>query len=123
MTSRAVTSWRRHAIVAGIAVVTLSIAGVVPKPAAAAAVVFHMTAGVSANPVAGTARLVPAWWGGCFRCGGFGRFRRPFADRDDRPFFRRGFVARRRFFFRQPFFFPHPFAFGRFGGVRFGFFR
>lgn len=141
MTSRAVTGRPRPAIVAGAALLALSLGAASSRPAVAAPVAFHAAA--AAPAAAGKAHLVPVVWGrggGGFH-GGFGvhpfmrgRFDRDdrffhgrFGDRDDRffrrPFFfNRPFFARGRFFFHRPFFFPRPFVFGRFDGVRFGFF-
>jgi hypothetical protein len=140
MTSHAATRRSRQAIVAGVALLGLSMVSAPAKPASAAPLVFHASAATPSSSVAGSAHIVPVAWGrGGFRGGRFGVhpfMHRRFVDRDDRFFFRRGFFAGRRFnrpFFHRPFFarnrfffrgpfFPSPFVFGRVGGVRFGFF-
>lgn len=133
MTARAVTCWWQQAIAAGVALLTLSMVSVSVLPAVAAPVALPVTATAASGQSAGAARLIPVRWsgGGCFRCGAFGFHRaffrrRSFAGRRfffNRPFFfHRPFVVRRRFFSSRPFFFRRPFVFGRFGGVRFGFF-
>jgi len=143
MTSRAVNHRCRQAAVAGAVLLALPFAPLLLRPAMAAPVALH----APARPAAAAAHPLPAAWG---RGGGFGRhfgdrdnrffhrrfadrdgrfFGRRFGDRDDRffrgrffgrPFFHRPFFAGRPFFPRP--FFSRPFVFGRFDGVRFGFF-
>ena len=152
MTSRAVSHRFRQAAAAGAVFLALPFAALPLRPAMAAPVALHAPArpATAAAHLVPAAWGRGGGFRGGFR-GGFGPrfgdrddrfFHRRFADRDDRffgrrfgdrddrffrgrffgrPFFHRPFFAGRPFF-RRPFFFHRPFVFGRFDGVRFGFF-
>jgi len=97
MFSRAVSGWGRRAVAILIVVFALTPASALVRPAVATPVALRLAAGNAALIQAGAAPLVLAnWGGGCWRCGRFVGFNRPF-------FFHRPFFVHNRFFFHRRF--------------------